>query len=329
MSDTFTQISVLLAQVLLPINIFLGITGNLANIFVLTRPRLIQYASSHFFLAMAINNLIGSAFVSTTDVLSIGYRININTMSIVSCKLVRYFSDLFALLTSYFIVLASIDRFCASSRSASIRRLSNVKMARIMIISLVLFFALIYINTLVLIEINPSDRLGCAIRPKSLYHKVFTTAQVFIYAIFSPFLMIVFGCLTIYHTKKIRIQPTNVATHRRTERQLTIMLLIQVAMHLILNLPISILYLMTQFLAQSYFTAGFYFGLMLSRYLCQFSYSSPFFLYIVSGRTFRNELICLINRLFRRQIFRQTYPMRTENETTGGVTKSILPTARQ
>jgi len=298
MPDTLTQISVLLAQILLPINIFLGITGNLANIFVLTRPRLIQYASSHYFLAMAINNLIGSGFISTINLLSMAYKIDISLFSSVSCKLVRYFSDLCIILSSYFIVLASIDRFCASSRSATIRKLSSIKVARIMISGLVLTFSVLYINTLVLIEIIAIDRLGCVIRSQSLYHQIYSIAQVFIYSILSSCLMILFGFLTIYHTKKMRVQPTNVVTYRRTERQLTMMLLVQVAMHLILNLPISILYLMMQFLPDDAFTTTFYFILILSRYLCDFSFSTPFFLYIASGQVFQAELIHMIKRFF-------------------------------
>ena len=314
MSDSLTPLSAQLARIILPINIVLGIVGNALNIVVLTRASLYKYASTHFFLAMAINNLFGSAFVSLNDLLAIGYKININVISQGSCKLVRYFSDLSALLSFYFIVLASIDRYHASSLEASRRRLSNVRTARWLIVMICIGFALLYINTLVLIDLDKNDGRGCSIRTRNIYYQLYPILQVLIYAVLAPGLMIVFGLLTIYNTKKIRVNSTRLNSRRhRTERQLSAMLLVQVTIHLALTLPVSVFYLLLVFLPPRFLTGQFSFMLLMARYLCEFSYSTPFFLYIVSGHTFQRELFKFFKRLLRRASNNQIQPITTEN----------------
>lgn len=83
-------------------------------------------------------------------------------------------------------------------------------MARIAIVGLALFFVLVYVHTLVLIDISLTNQFGCMMRPNSLYHQIYTIAQVFIYAVFSPFLMVPFGSLTIFHTKGVQVQPARI-----------------------------------------------------------------------------------------------------------------------
>jgi hypothetical protein len=315
MSDSLAQLSVQLARIILPINVLLGIVGNALNIVVLTRSTLFKYASTHFFLAMAINNLFGSAFVSLNDLLAIGYKINLNTISPASCKLARYFSDLSALLSFYFIVLASIDRWLASSADVRRRRLSSVRMARWLIVMISIGFALFYINTLVLIDLDKSDGRGCLIRPRNIYDQLYPILQVLIYAVLAPCLMIVFGMLAIYNTKKICVNSRRMTSRRRrTERQLSVMLLVQVTTHLALNLPVSILYLMLVFLPHRFLTTQFSFLLLVARYLCEFSFSTPFFLYIISGHAFQKELLLFFKRLARRPPTNQIRPITTQNE---------------
>lgn len=315
MSASLAELSVQLARIILPINVFLGMVGNALNIVVLTRSSLYKYASTHFFLAMAINNLFGSAFVSLNDLLAIGYKLNLNTVSLASCKLARYFSDLSALLSFYFIVLASMDRCLASSADVRRRRLSNVRTARWLIAMICIGFALFYINTLVLIDLDRSDGRGCLIRPRNIYYQLYPILQVLIYTVLAPCLMVVFGMLAIYNTKT-RVNSIRMTSRRRrrTERQLSVMLLVQVTIHLVLNLPVSVLYLMLVFLPPRFLTAEFSFALLLARYLCQFSYSTPFFLYIVSGHAFQKELVAFLKRVLRRPVANQILPITSENE---------------
>jgi hypothetical protein len=73
---------------------------------------------------------------------------------------------------------------------------------------------------------------------------------VFLYYILAPILMIIFGLLTIYnicqHT--VHVGPQRIsASDRRTEGQLTRMLIIQLSVHIILTVPFGITYSMNAF----------------------------------------------------------------------------------
>ena len=318
MSDLLGQLSIIITRAVLPIAMFVGIVGNVLNIFVLTRPRLSKHASTHYFLAIAINNLFGSSFVPLNDLLSAGYRINIALISTASCKLVRYFSDLCAILALYFIVLASIDRYHMSSSNVNQRRLSSVKIARWLIIGLVTAFSLFYINTLVLIEFSLSDRIGCAIRSRTIYHRIYAIAQVILYTVVAPLLMAIFGFLAICNAHQAHRHAGQIHSHVRTERQLSVMLLVQVSTQLILTMPVSSLYLVYFFTPPQNLNAQFYFAFLMSRHIYQFSYATPFFLYIIAGQTFRKELINLFRKLTRQRTVYPTSGSSTVNHTRGG-----------
>jgi hypothetical protein len=105
MFSTLIELSVELTRIILPINIFFGVIGNLLNIIVLTRPSLYKNVSTHYFLALAMNNLFGSTFNLIISLLANGYQIDITLFSLISCKIVQYLNELCTVLSSYYIVL--------------------------------------------------------------------------------------------------------------------------------------------------------------------------------------------------------------------------------
>jgi len=117
-------------KIIVPILIFVGTISNSLNIVILTRPSLIHHSCSLYFLSLAIVNLFYCAVILTINLISDGYSINIHIYSIFSCKLLNYLLNLCPNLSVYFIVLASIDRYCSSSMNVNIRRWSNVRIAR-------------------------------------------------------------------------------------------------------------------------------------------------------------------------------------------------------
>jgi hypothetical protein len=139
MVDTLTVISILLIRITTPIIIVFGIIGNLLNIVILTRSVLLKHACSYYFLALAFTDLFVSSFILTINYLAMGYQIDLSTTSLISCKLIRYVSNTSALLSTNFIVLASIDRYCASSSNMNRRKFSSLKFARLVIIFVLCF----------------------------------------------------------------------------------------------------------------------------------------------------------------------------------------------
>jgi hypothetical protein len=302
------QFGINLTRVIVPINIVFGVIGNLLNIIVLTRSILYNYASTHYFLALAFNNLFASSFILISNLFANGYHTDITTFSSFSCKIVRYLIELCTVLSSYFIILASIDRYYISSLNPNRRKLSNVKMARRMIIFTSIFFAILYLNTPILIDLENNDNLECRIRPKNTYYQIYPIIQVFIFNVLAPCLMILFGILAIYNTKHIHVHPVHINNCRRTERQLGFMLLIQVSTFILLNLPICIMYIMLSFLPVTSITSEFLFAMIIGILVQQFSFTTPFLLYIISGHIFRQQLIRFINRRLGRRLDNQIQP---------------------
>jgi hypothetical protein len=90
--------------------------------------------------------------------------------------------------------------------------------------------------------------------------------------------MALFGIMTIYNTKRVRVIPTAVSRHRRTENQLAGMLLLQVGTYIVLTIPTSVTYLMLVFPNPIQTTSAFYFARITSRLFLYFSFATPFLL---------------------------------------------------
>jgi len=107
--------------------------------------------------------------------------------------------------------------------------------------------------------------------------------------------MIIFGLLTIYNTTQLRVIPQIMVRYRRTEGQLARMLFLQVAIYIILNMPLCLLYLMLVLPTEYVSTMEFFYALTITPFFFHFSYATTFFLYILSARVYSEELFRLIS----------------------------------
>ena len=296
-SSYFSEISVQLAKIVSPLIISCGLLGNTLNIFVLTRVNLRAHACSRYFLALASNNLLYSLF-QVTFLLANAYSRDIQLLSLTFCKIFQYLASVLSFLSPYFIVLASLDRFCSSSSRARVRRFSDLRIAHRSIVVVLLVTLLFFIPTFLLYDLRDDDGLGCQIRGDTILSQVFIISQVLLYAAVPPLLMIIFGLFTIWNTKQLRILPQTTQQFRRTEGQLARMLLIQVFSYLLLNVPLCIMYLMLVLPLGYMPTDEFFFAYTVLAYPFNFSYATTFFLYILTARVYREELIKLFKRIF-------------------------------
>ncbi|CAF1339230.1 unnamed protein product [Adineta steineri] len=299
MSD-LTQISTSLQRVILPINALLGIIGNSLNIALLSQRCLFYHACSRYFLALAGNNLFYSTMLLTYRILSNGYQINITTNSIIACKIVNYISTLTTFLATYFIILASIDRCCASSRNAQIRKFSNVRVAHWMIFLVVGVLALFFIHILVIYGLEPDKGFICMMQANTTYFQVYIIIQVLLFTVVPPSLMIMCGIITIKNAKRSRIAPISVSRFSRTENQLGQMLFFQVGAQVLLTLPTSVSYLIGTFPNYIRTTPTYAFVAAVFQVLITFSIGMPFFSYILSSRVYRKQLKELFHKTFRK-----------------------------
>lgn len=314
MSDLLKESAITLTRIMVPAIMFVGILGNSMNIAVLTRPALYKHACSHYFLVLAINNLFYTSVVLTYRVLADGFQIDPTKNSLITCKLFTYINHVSAVLGPYFIVLASIDRYCASSLHHRIRKISDVKVSRWIILFTFLLIAAFYSNTAILIDVQSTDTFGCRIRADSVYKQIYPIIQVFSFGFLAPCLMIIFGILTILNTKRIVVAPIAVSSFRRTESQLVRMLLIQVITHILLVIPTCVTYLILVLPLPITSTSGFFFARMVSQFPLHLSYAITFLMYLLSASVYKKQFMRLARIALRMRVSTQVHP--TEHTMT-------------
>ena len=322
MTDSLVQLSIELTRIIVPIIMVIGMVGNSLNIAVLTRPALYNHACSRYFLAVGCNNLLFTSVMLIYALMADGYQRDLATVSLLSCKLVTYAYHACFVVSPHLIILASIDRYCVSSTNVHLRKFSNIKVTRWAILFVVIISLLFYMNTAILIDLRANDTFGCRIRGDTIYNQIYPIIQVILFAIIVPGLMAFFGMMTIYNTKRVGVIPTAISRHRRTENQLIIMLLVQVSTHVVLTVPACITYLIVILPNTINTTSAFYFSYILSRFPIYLSYAMPFFLYLLSARTYRKELIHLIYKIFRLRAANQIHP------TTNTIAITMIPINR-
>ncbi|CAF1462666.1 unnamed protein product [Adineta steineri] len=284
---------------IVPIIIILGVLSNFLNIIILRRSNLKRYGCSLYFITMSISNIFYLGICVTYNLLLDGYQIDLVRYSSILCKLISYFLNFCPYISVCMLILASIDRYLSSSLSAQRRKLSNIQNARWSILFISIIISIYMLGNAILFDVYNNDIIGCTSKSNNIFSEIYFISEVIIYLIILPFLMLVFGLLTIYNTKKLNRNRIVVFRYRRTERQLARMLIVQVLSHVILNLPFLIMFLMLLISITFPSNIIFYFLYLLFKILFYMAFITPFFLYILSAQLYRAELILLLKKTFR------------------------------
>jgi len=110
--------------------------------------------------------------------------------------------------------------------------LSSVKTARQLILFILGLLAICYVGSPILYDLRTDDGLGCHIRKQNAYYLIYPAVQVFTFGVIAPCLILMFGILTIYNTKRVRVHRIRITQNRRTEYRLSFMLLVRVMLQL-------------------------------------------------------------------------------------------------
>ena len=109
-------------------------------------------------------------------------------------------------LSSWFIILAGIDRYCISSRDVHRRRLSNLKYSRYLVVLTTLIVLAAYSHVLVLFTIEQLTT-GPYCYAQAGAYRIFY--DFFYFATFSftpPIIMIIVGLATLHNIHQTRVQ---------------------------------------------------------------------------------------------------------------------------
>jgi hypothetical protein len=205
-------------------------------------------------------------------------------------------------LVLWFIVLSSLDRFLTSSHNARIRRLSSAPIARIIIVSIIAFFFLIYVHVAVFFKINPSGSATVCSITSSDYIIFFNIFFVLTTTLLPILFMSIFGALVIRNVRKMHNRVVPQADDARNERirssdrQLLRMLLFQVMITTIISVPYCVIGMYSTFaltlLKITLSTSGRAIFNFISNLLLKIYYANAvtgFYIYTLTGPKFRTE----------------------------------------
>ncbi|CAF1207839.1 unnamed protein product [Adineta steineri] len=302
------QSTILFSQVYCIFLLVFGTVGHLLSIYVFTRPALRSNPCIRYFLASAISGSINVCILVPIRMLQLGYGIDIFIYSLPVCQVLSYFLGWIRLVPVWFISMASIDRFLASSPSATLRGWSSIRITCRVIPVIVLFISLIYIhypfNQIILLLPQPS----CTFATSS-YRAFFSIWNLIFWSWIPTILMLVSGLLTIrnIHKSKNRTVPQNIQNNihennKRMDRQLIRMLIIQCFVFSITTTILSIIQLYVSItnnliVKDNYVKARDQFAVNIGNFIALFGPCMSFYFFTLSSKLFRRHLI----NGFRRQ----------------------------
>jgi len=236
-----------------PIPIFiLGLVGNIFNILIFTRRSLFKNPCTVYFLSATCVNINILFFGLLVRSLMDGFNIDVISNILVFCRLRYIVFHPSSVLSSWFLVLASIDRFCISSQSIRLRKFSHLAIARRAVIVASCVCLLMYIHIFGLFEIEQLQS-GPYCYAKRGFYRVFYDFLFFAsFSFFPPILMMIFGLATVRNILLTRTRvgitrPTILGQLNKKDRQLIWMLLVQLIATIVCTLPYTILKLYSTF----------------------------------------------------------------------------------
>jgi hypothetical protein len=301
-----------------------GVVGNLFNMLVLSQRTLRSNPCAWLFLVSSIAYCINIVSSLIPRLLST-WNADIESTNQVLCKLrVFIFYDSITV-ASWLIVLATVDRWLLSNTDVNRRQKSTLKKAQRGLICVVILSTLIETEQLYCYEANLRNTpLKCY--TKSATCSIVSDLSYALITILLPLLfMIVFGLMTIYNVHQVqsRVHPIGTITNgrvshepasismgyrsqrKKTDRQLLIMLFVQVLIILTLTLPIALSKFYTTITSHTPKSAlrstieSFLFNFFLI--FANIASGMPFYIYTLSGGSvFRKAVLSSIKMLTRK-----------------------------
>lgn len=182
----------------------LGNIGCIFNILIFTKRTLRQNPCSTYFIAGNIFDMffIDSLFLSTT--LETGYNRSITTKSIVLCRLMYYVSLFSNVLSSYCLILASIDRVLVTSPNVLTRQRSTLTSSYVLILCGTIFWLLFHSPSLIFTNITYIDESLSICFYQIGFYLTFISYYSIIKETSSIVLLLFFGLWTIRNIRRLR-----------------------------------------------------------------------------------------------------------------------------
>ncbi|CAF1105908.1 unnamed protein product [Adineta steineri] len=274
-----------------------GVLGELLNTIVFLSLRTFRQNSCAFYLTiMSIVN-IGQLFAGLLARVML-YVIDYDgtESSLFYCKFRLYFSHICVMTSLTCFCLATIDQYCATSSNPRFQQLCNIKLAQRLVIIFSFIWAVHGIPYAVLYYHSVSSTTGkvSCVMTNTIYLQYRAYFIVLILLGFLPLSITALFGFMAYRNVQRSPHYTKPLIRRELDRQLTVMVLVQVLVNIFTLLPYAIvnilslqmentnnLLLKTQIQLASNITLIMYYVY----------YANPFYIYICASERFRRQLI--------------------------------------
>ena len=290
-----------------------GVVGSLLNILTLIQKKFVKNPCSMYFLSASITDLLVMNGVLMMDGLRYFNPSLFVSMYLIPmwCKLNKYFVFVLPCLSSTFITLACVDRFCTSSHSQQIRQLSQLKVSRLLIPLVTIIWIVFSFHVIVLYDvmIDPSTKTNQCRSPPDLFIFILIVDGYF-FSMFNglivPLFLSIFGFFIYRNVQLSRrrtaptpnVNRTGVTTTRighlnRQNLHLITMLLVQSSLTVFLNIPYMSIYLNSFYnnIPQDQLLVLVYLIFVyIGRWFWFLNYVKTFYLNSLSSKVFRTAL---------------------------------------
>ena len=291
-----------------PLIVTLGTICSVISLRVFSQKKLRKNPCAIYFLSINCSNLFfiyTSIFIVT---LSLGYNIDLSSYSVVICRLIYYCSLLFDCLSSFYLILASIDRVLITSPNALTRQRSTCRLAYKCLIIGTLFWMLFHSHTLILVDMQElaPGYFVCYFQ-SGLYTDLVGYYSTIFKGILMILLLIIFGiwtCKNLQNVNRNRIGPM-VSTRgttggttlgndenilRSKNRQFALMLLMEIFIYILFNSMLSIVGIYQQIAKDQTQTTFNFFIRIIGAFVSYTPLCANFLGNLFISKTFRTEV---------------------------------------
>ncbi|CAF2512350.1 unnamed protein product [Rotaria sp. Silwood2] len=271
-----------------------GSIGQILNILVFTRPIIRASSCSIYFVSGSIVNFVSLHVGLITPFLGI-YNLDPTQIFDSLCKIRYYLRFSTITLSTWFILLACIDRSFSTSNNVNMRSFSSLRVAkRIVILATIICFTCPYTQVFYCYRIN-QDSL-CAVNPtcRLINDIILLVCNSGV----PPILMMLTTLITIHNVK----YSNHIVVGRRRDVQLIRLLFIQVFSLILFSIPITaqkFYACLTIYMVKSPLTIAI--DNLMSAIATEISYvnnSTIFYTYSLTNRRYRKEVFRILLLLF-------------------------------
>jgi len=219
--------------------IITGVLGNLINSIVFLSLKTFRQSSCAFYLTiMSIVNIGQLLAGLLSRVIIYGYGIDWTTKSVFFCKFRVPFFELCALMSYACLCLATIDQYLATCTRPRWQTWSNIKIAHcLIVISLIISIIIlipypIYLNHVTV----ATGTIVCTVTNEMVAQYRGYFVPLFLAGFIPDFITVLFGILAYRNVQQIAYR-TVPLVRRELDKQLTVMVLVQVVINLFTNVP--------------------------------------------------------------------------------------------